>query len=124
MRDFIIANSAPFYVAQTAFDGWERMGIVGLSLAATAFIFGYFSKRDADIQIKLEKDRSELAERYAAISARDSEERKRLMEENNQLQQQIVDLLKQQIRGLDRGLDVHVTNAAGDPVPTTSQPIR
>lgn len=114
MRDIIAANIAPFFLAQAVSDGWERMGIVALSIGATTFIFAYFSKRDETVQAKLEKDRADLAERYASIASQESEERKRLLEENNKLQEQIVSLLKQQITGLD----VHVTNAEGDPIPT------
>lgn len=78
MKDILLI--API-VAQSAPIGneWERLGITGLSIIVTVFIWRYFNAR---------QDESAKASQA---------ERDKLMQEGNDKTQQIIDLLKQQV---------------------------
>lgn len=81
MKDLVLIPIFAPLVAQIApvQTEWERLGITGLSIMATVFIWRYFNaKQDAkDLQSSAERDR--------------------LLKEANAKNQEIIDLLKQQI---------------------------
>ena len=78
MKDILLI--API-IAQTAPIGneWERLGITGLSIIVTVFIWRYFNAR---------QDESAKASQA---------ERDKLLQDANNKTQQIIDLLKQQV---------------------------
>ncbi len=92
LREPLLAPTVIAAVAQIPGDpsSWERLGITGLALAATVFIWRYFVGRENSAQIK----RDEAAKVYAE---QDAKERNRLLEENNRLQALVVGLLRDQI---------------------------
>jgi len=62
---------------------WERLGISGLCLAVTAYIWNYFTKQQD------EKEKANVAERD------------RLLAEGNEKTQQVIDLLTKQVEAKD-----------------------
>lgn len=92
MRDLLLIPFFAPFIAQAApvASEWERLGITGLSIAATIFVWKYFnSKQDAKDQLAAkERDAKDLAS---------ATERDRLLKEANDKNQQIIDLLKQQV---------------------------
>lgn len=82
MKDIFIAPLVIPMLAQVApvQSEWERFGITGISLAATVFIWRYFTEKQN------EKEKTS------------TEERDRLLKEGNDKNQQIIELLKEQIK--------------------------
>lgn len=82
MRDLPLYTSAliPF-LAQTATEQatWERLGIAGASTGIMIYLWRYFIGREA------------------IRAADDAADRNRLLEKQNELQTQVVELLKEQI---------------------------
>lgn len=81
MKDLILIPALIPLLAQAApvQTEWERLGITGLSIAATVFIWRYFNTKQE------ERERASMSERD------------RLLKEANDKTEQIIALLKQQI---------------------------
>ena len=104
MKDLAIC--APAFVSIMAQTGeqatWERLGIGGLSIAVTVFIWRHFVGREETAQkARDERDARDEAARQAQ-SKLDAAERNRLLEVQNTLQNQVVELLKSQFAQADQ----------------------
>ena len=92
MKDFlalpvVFTTLAQLPIAPNAAT-WERLGIAGLSLFVTVFIWRYFTAREA-------KAMAEALEEKRKHEEADAIERNRLLQIQNELQAQVVNLLKQ-----------------------------
>ncbi len=98
MKDLIFFPSFVTALAQvdSAQASWERLGIASLSIAATAFIWKYFTDKESEAKEEAkEREAKESTERKAREIA-DTAERNRLLGVANDLQKEVIDLLKHQ----------------------------
>ncbi len=118
MKDILIAPTIIPILAQVApvQSEWERLGITGLSIAATVIIWRYFSDRQ-EAREKAEKESREK------IESDNAKERDRLLREGNDRTQEVIELLKAQLANSqasytgERKVHTILDNSARQPVP-------
>ena len=90
----IFTTFAQVTLPETA-EAWEKLTLTGLSIAVTIYLWRYFTKREADTTaVRLEEK--------ARLDKVDTIERNRLLEVQNELQAQIVALLREQANAVTR----------------------